>query len=112
MRKHDLLATMLLLTLSQAFSQSNIFPQNGNVGIGTTNPTNTLTVNGTIEGANGIKLMPFNCCGPGLPMLPVGVNGSQMRMPVISLTGTRVENCYSVILVVTQLWLYLMITLV
>jgi hypothetical protein len=35
--------------MNVAYSQTNTLPPNGNVGIGTTNPTSTLQVNGTAQ---------------------------------------------------------------
>jgi hypothetical protein len=48
-RNHLLCASLLLsvLTSNQLSAQENILPETGNVGIGTTNPTEKLQVNGT-----------------------------------------------------------------
>ena len=50
-----LYSVALLLLSFSAFSQGNVFPPSGNVGIGTLNPTYTLDVNGSIR-ANQIFL--------------------------------------------------------
>lgn len=44
-------ASIVLLAAS-ASTQTNTFPTSGNVGIGTTTPTQALTVNGNIIGSD------------------------------------------------------------
>ncbi len=67
---------LCILSITKSFSQTNTFPDNGNVGIGTTSPKDKLDVNGNILISNSAIPMGLitEIGGSATPLLNMSVN--------------------------------------
>jgi hypothetical protein len=86
------LALVLFIFCIQVNAQQNTFPSTGNVGIGTTSPTEKLTVNGALKVEQG-SILKGEVKMPDLPLATDGVgqgnnqNASQYKFLVVGTDG-------------------------